>query len=580
MTDKKRRTADSLRSARWFAPDDLRSFGHRSRAMQMGYAPEEWAGRPVIAILNTWSDAQPCHMHFKSRVDDVKRGILMAGGFPMELPALSLSESFLKPTTMLYRNLLAMDAEELLRGHPVDGVVLMGGCDKTTPALLLGATSMNLPAIYLPAGPMLRGNWQGKVLGSGSDAWKYWDERRAGNITESDWVNVEAGIARSYGTCMTMGTASTMTAIAESIGMTLPGASSIPAADANHIRMSSECGRRIVEMVWEDLTPKRIQTRQAFENGITVAMAMGCSTNAIIHLIAQARRAGQDIGLADFEAASRKVPVIANVRPSGDKYLMEDFFYAGGLPGLMSRIKDHLHLDAMTVTGKTLGDNIARAAVFNDDVIRTVDDPIYAEGALAVLKGNLAPDGCVIKPSACDPRFLKHTGPALVFDDYPSMKAAIDRDDLDVTADHILILRNAGPQGGPGMPEWGMLPIPKKLVKQGVRDMVRISDARMSGTSYGACILHVAPESYVGGPLALVRNGDRITLDVAARTIDLDVPEAELAKRRAAWKAPAPRYERGYGWMFNRHIRQANEGCDFDFLETGFGAPVDEPAIY
>jgi len=481
---------------------------------------------------------------------------------------------------MLYRNLLAMDAEELLRGHPVDGVVLMGGCDKTTPALLLGATSMNLPAIYLPAGPMLRGNWQGKVLGSGSDAWKYWDERRAGNITDADWVNVEAGIARSYGTCMTMGTASTMTAIAEAIGMTLPGASSIPAADANHIRMSSECGRRIVEMVWEDLTPKKIQTRQAFENGITVAMAMGCSTNAIIHVIAQARRAGQNIGLEDFEVASRKVPVVANVRPSGDKYLMEDFFYAGGLPGLMSRIKDHLHLGVTTVTGKTLGENIASAAVFNDDVIRTVADPIYAEGALAVLKGNLAPDGCVIKPSACEPRFLKHTGPALVFDDYPSMKAAIDRDDLDVTADHILILRNAGPQGGPGMPEWGMLPIPKKLVKQGVRDMVRISDARMSGTSYGACILHVAPESYIGGPLALVRNGDRITLDVAARTINLDVPEAELANRRAAWKAPEPRYERGYGWMFNRHIRQANEGCDFDFLETGFGAPVGEPVIY
>jgi len=580
MTDKKRKTPDSLRSARWFAPDDLRAFGHRSRAMQMGYAPEEWVGRPVIAILNTWSDAQPCHMHFKSRVDDVKRGILQAGGFPMELPALSLSESFLKPTTMLYRNLLAMDAEELLRGHPVDGVVLMGGCDKTTPALLLGATSMNLPAIYLPAGPMLRGNWQGKVLGSGSDAWKYWDERRAGNITDADWVNVEAGIARSYGTCMTMGTASTMTAIAEAIGMTLPGASSIPAADANHIRMSSECGRRIVEMVWEDLTPKKIQTRQAFENGIAVAMAMGCSTNAIIHVIAQARRAGQNIGLEDFEVVSRKVPVVANVRPSGDKYLMEDFFYAGGLPGLMSRIKDHLHLGVTTVTGKTLGENIASAAVYNDDVIRTVADPIYAEGALAVLKGNLAPDGCVIKPSACEPRFLKHTGPALVFDDYPSMKAAIDRDDLDVTADHILILRNAGPRGGPGMPEWGMLPIPKKLVKQGVRDMVRISDARMSGTSYGACILHVAPESYIGGPLALVRNGDRITLDVAARTINLDVPEAELANRRAAWKAPEPRYERGYGWMFNRHIRQANEGCDFDFLETGFGAPVGEPVIY
>ena len=397
MTNKKK-APDDLRSARWFAPDDLRAFGHRSRAMQMGYAPEEWKGRPVIAILNTWSDAQPCHMHFKSRVDDVKRGILMAGGFPMELPALSLSESFLKPTTMLYRNMLAMDAEELLRGHPVDGVVLMGGCDKTTPGLLLGATSMNLPTIYLPAGPMLRGNWKGKTLGSGSDAWKYWDERRAGKISDKDWVDVEAGIARSYGTCMTMGTASTMTAIAESIGMTLPGASSIPAADAGHIRMASECGRRIVEMVWEDLTPSKIQTRKAFENAITVAMAMGCSTNAIIHLIAQARRAGQDIGLDDFETASRKVPVIANVRPSGDKYLMEDFFYAGGLPGLMSRIREHLHLDVMTVTGQTLGDNIARAEVHNDDVIRTVKDPIYAEGALAVLKGNLAPDGCVIKP--------------------------------------------------------------------------------------------------------------------------------------------------------------------------------------
>jgi dihydroxy-acid dehydratase len=580
MTENNKKSPETLRSARWFAPDDLRAFGHRSRAMQMGYAPEEWKGRPVIAILNTWSDAQPCHMHFRSRVDDVKRGILMAGGFPMELPALSLSESFLKPTTMLYRNLLAMDAEELLRGHPVDGVVLMGGCDKTTPALLLGATSMNLPAIYLPAGPMLRGNWKGKTLGSGSDAWKYWDERRAGKISDKDWVDVEAGIARSYGTCMTMGTASTMTAIAESIGMTLPGASSIPAADAGHIRMSSECGRRIVEMVWEDLTPRKIQTRKAFENAIMVAMAMGCSTNAIIHLIAQARRAGADIGLDDFEKASRKVPVIANVRPSGDKYLMEDFYYAGGLPGLMSRIRDRLHLDCLTVTGRTLGENIATAEVYHDDVIRTVANPIYAEGALAVLKGNLAPDGCVIKPSACEPRFLKHTGQALVFDDYPSMKKAIDDPDLDVTADHVLILRNAGPQGGPGMPEWGMLPIPTKLVKQGVRDMVRLSDARMSGTSYGACILHVSPESYIGGPLALVRNGDRITLDVAARTINLDVPEAELATRRAEWKQPETRFERGYGWMFTRHIRQANEGCDFDFLETAFGAPVGEPSIY
>ncbi|WP_316204088.1 L-arabinonate dehydratase [Bradyrhizobium sp. SZCCHNS3051] len=575
-----KKSPDQLRSARWFAPDDLRSFGHRSRVMQMGYAQEEWKGRPVIAIVNTWSDAQPCHMHFKQRVDDVKRGVLMAGGFPIELPALSLSESLLKPTTMLYRNMLAMDVEELLRGHPVDGVVLMGGCDKTTPALLLGATSMNLPAIYLPAGPMLRGNWKGKTLGSGSDAWKYWDERRAGKLSDADWNSMEAGIARSHGTCMTMGTASTMTAIAEAIGMTLPGASSIPAADAEHIRMSSECGRRVVEMVWEDLTPSKIQTHAAFENAIAVAMAMGCSTNAIIHVIAQARRAGADIGLDDFEAASRKVPVLANVRPSGDAYLMEDFYYAGGLPGLMSRMKEHLHLDCMTVNGRTLGDNITGAGVYNDDVIRPQSNPIYREGALAVLKGNLAPDGCVIKPSACDPRFLRHTGPALVFDDYPSMKKAIDDPDLDVTADHVLILRNAGPQGGPGMPEWGMLPIPTKLVREGVRDMVRLSDARMSGTSYGACILHVAPEAYVGGPLALVRNGDRITLDVAARTINLDVPEEELARRRAAWQPPAPRFERGYGWMFARHIKQANDGCDFDFLETDFGAPVGEPAIY
>jgi dihydroxy-acid dehydratase len=575
-----RKTPDQLRSARWFAPDDLRAFGHRSRAMQQGYAPEEWKGRPVIAILNTWSEAQPCHMHFKTRVDDVKRGILMAGGFPMELPALSLSESFLKPTTMLYRNMLAMDAEELLRGHPVDGVVLMGGCDKTTPGLLLGATSAGYPAIYLPAGPMLRGNWKGKTLGSGSDAWKYWDERRAGKISDKEWVEVEGGIARSYGTCMTMGTASTMTAIAESIGMSLPGASSIPAADSGHIRMASECGRRIVEMVWEDLTPAKIQTRPAFENAIVVAMAMGCSTNAIIHLIAQARRAGHDIGLDDFESASRKVPVIANVRPSGDKYLMEDFYYAGGLPGLMSRIKDYLHLDAMTVTGKTLGENIEGAEVYNDDVIRTVDTAIYAEGALAVLRGNLAPDGCVIKPSACDPRFLKHSGPALVFDDYPSMKKAIDDKHLDVTADHVLILRNAGPQGGPGMPEWGMLPIPTKLVKQGVRDMVRLSDARMSGTSYGACILHVAPESWIGGPLALVENGDIISLDVDARTINLDITDEELANRRALWTAPERHYERGYGWMFTKHIQQANEGCDFDFLKTDFGGKVKEPEIY
>ncbi|QOT80661.1 L-arabinonate dehydratase [Cupriavidus basilensis] len=579
MTSRKK-TPETLRSARWFAPDDLRSSGHRSRIMQMGYSPEEWLDRPIIAIINTWSDINPCHSHFKQRVDDVKRGILQAGGFPIELPAISLSESAVKPTTMLYRNMLAMEAEELIRSHPIDGAVLMGGCDKTTPGLLMGASSAGVPAIYVPAGPMLRGNWKGNVLGSGSDAWKFWDERRAGNISKTEWIGIEGGIARSHGTCMTMGTASTMTAIAEAIGMTLPGASSIPAADANHIRMCSEAGRRIVDMVWEDLTPQRIQTRASFENAIAVAMAMGCSTNAIIHVIAMARRAGHDIGLEDFDKTSRHVPVIANIRPSGDKYLMEDFFYAGGLPALMNRISDKLHLDALTVTGRTLGENIAGAEVYNDDVIRTKDNALYQEGALAVLKGNIAPDGCVIKPSACEKRFFKHTGPALVFDDYPSMKEAVERDDLDVTADHVLILRNAGPQGGPGMPEWGMLPIPKKLVQQGVRDMLRMSDARMSGTSYGACILHVSPESYIGGPFALVRTGDMISVDIDRRSIHLEVSDEELARRKAAWTPPPPRFGRGYGWMFSRHIRQANDGCDFDFLQTDFGAPTGEPSIY
>ncbi len=575
-----KRSYESLRSARWFAPDDLRSFGHRSRIMQMGYAPEDWAGRPIIAILNTWSDINPCHSHFKQRVEDVKRGIFQSGGFPIELPAISLSENFVKPTTMLYRNMLAMEAEELLRSHPVDGTVLMGGCDKTTPGLLMGAISAGLPCIFLPAGPMLRGNWKGKVLGSGSDAWKYWDERRAGKITKTEWIGVEGGIARSAGTCMTMGTASTMMAIAESIGMSLPGASSIPAADSNHIRMSSECGRRIVDMVWEDLTPKRIFTRQSFLNAIVVAMAMGCSTNAVIHLVAMSRRAGCPVSLDDFDAASRDIPVIANVRPSGDTYLMEDFFYAGGLPALMERLGDRLDRSQLTVTGRTLGENIAGAEVYNDDVIRPLDNPLYHEGALAVLRGNLAPSGCVIKPSACAPQFLQHTGPALVFDDYPSMKAAVEDENLDVTPEHIMVLRNAGPQGGPGMPEWGMLPIPIKLVKQGVRDMLRVSDARMSGTSYGACILHVAPEAYVGGNLALVKTGDMITVDVPARRIHLEVSDEELAQRRAAWTPPPKVFERGYGWMFSQHILQADSGCDLDFLETEFGAPNREPTIF
>jgi dihydroxy-acid dehydratase len=571
---------DALRSARWFAPDDFRSFGHRSRVMQMGYGGEDYAGKPVIAIVNTWSDAQQCHAHFKQRVDDVKRGVLQAGGFPLELPAISLSESIVKPTTMLYRNFLAMETEELLRSHPIDGAVLMGGCDKTTPGLTMGALSMGLPFIYLPAGPMLRGNWRGQVLGSGSDAFKYWDERRAGRLSEQAWREMEAGIARSHGTCMTMGTAATMMGIAEAVGVTLPGASSIPAADANHIRMSAECGRRVVQMVWDDLTPAKMLTRANFHNGVACAMAMGCSTNAIIHLIAMSRRAGHALTLDDFDAMSRKVPVIANIRPSGDTYLMEDFFYAGGLPALLERIRVYLQTNALTVNGKTLGENIEGAQVFHDDVIRPLDKPIYAEGALAVLRGNLAPDGVVIKPSACAPHLLQHSGLAVVFDDYPSLKQAIDDPALDVTGNHILVLRNAGPQGGPGMPEWGMLPIPTKLLKQGVTDMLRLSDARMSGTSYGGCLLHCSPEAFVGGPLALVKTGDRISVDVPARRIHLHVSDEELASRKAAWAPPPRRYERGYGWMFSRHILQANEGCDFDFLETTFGAPVGEPVIY
>jgi dihydroxy-acid dehydratase len=431
---------------------------------------------------------------------------------------------------------------------------------------------------------MLRGNWKGQVLGSGSDTWKYWDERRAGRITQAQWMEIEGGIARSAGTCMVMGTAATMMGIAEALGMTLPGASSIPAVDSNHHRMATQCGRRIVDMVWDDLTPARILTRKNFENAITVAMAEGCSTNAIIHLVAMSRRAGKEceVTLADFDGLSRKVPVIANIRPSGDKYLMEDFYYAGGMRALMKNLAEGglLHLDAMTVTGEPVAKNLEGAEVYDADVIRPLSNPIYKEGALAVLRGNLAPDGCVIKPSACSPELLKHTGPALVFDDYPSMKKAIDDPELDVTKDHVLILRNAGPQGGPGMPEWGMLPIPTKLVKQGVRDMMRISDARMSGTSYGACVLHVAPEAYVGGNLALVKTGDTITVDVPNRSIHLHVCDEELAQRRAGWTPPPPRFERGWGYMFTRHILQADQGCDFDYLETSFGAPIGEPAIY
>ena len=572
-----RKTPEDLRSHRWLGVNDLRSFGHRSRLRQMGYDEGDWGRKPVIAILNTWSDINACHAHFKHRVEDVKRGVLQAGGLPIELPAMSLSEPFVKPSTMLYRNFLAMEAEENLRSHPVDGVVLMGGCDKTTPGLIMGAISMGLPAIYVPAGAMLRGNWRGEQLGSGSDAWKYWDEKRAGKISDADWAEIEGGIARSFGTCMVMGTAATMMMIAEALGLSLPGASTIPAADSGHPRMCKSAGRRIVDMVWADLTPDKILTPAAFDNAIAVHMAVGGSTNAIIHVVAMARRAGIALSLERFDQISRLVPVIANIRPSG-KYLMEDMFYAGGLPALMAQLDDTIHGHAMTVNGRTISENIAGAKIWNADVIRTLDQAIYKEGATAVLKGNIAPRGCVMKPAAAEGRLCQHRGPALVFRDYNHMAKEIDRDDLDVTPDHVIVLQNGGPKGGPGMPEWGMLPIPKKLVKAGVRDMLRVSDARMSGTSYGACILHVSPESFVGGPLALVETGDHIEVDVAGRRIHMEVGDDELARRRAAWKPLPPRYERGYGRMYQEHIGQADDGCDFDFLEAG--PTVPEPEIH
>ena len=572
-----RRKPEELRSHRWFGASDMRGFGHHSRAAQMGYSRADYEGRPIIAIVNTWSDINACHAHFRQRAEEVKRGVLQAGGFPLEMPAIALAEVFQKPTTMLYRNLLAMETEELLRSYPVDGAVLMGGCDKTTPALLMGALSMNLPAIFMPAGPMLRGDWRGKYLGSGSDVWKYWAEKRAGNLTDAQWHAIEDGIARSPGHCMTMGTASTMTSAAEALGFTLPGAASIPAADSRHGRMAADTGRRIVDMVWEDLKPRDFVTAAAVDNAITTVLAIGGSTNAVVHMVALARRAGVALSIDRFDALARRTPLVANIRPAG-KYLMEDFYYAGGLRALLAEIADLLDLDAMTVNGKTLRDNIAGAETFNHDVILPRDKALVAQDSLAVLRGNLAPDGAVIKPAAAEPHLWRHTGPAVVFADYNDLAARIDDPALPVTKDSVLVLQNAGPQGAPGMPEWGQLPIPKKLLAGGVRDMVRISDARMSGTSYGACVLHVAPESFVGGPLAFVRDGDLIELDVPGRKLELKVSDGELARRRAEWKRPAPRFERGFGALYQQHITQADQGCDFDFLEGT--APTPEPEIH
>jgi len=569
---------EELRSHRWFGVKDLRAFGHRSRTAQMGYDRTDYAGKPVIAIINTWSDINHCHTHFKQRVEELKRGIWQAGGFPLEMPAMALAETMQKPTTMMYRNFLAMQTEELLRSYPADGAVLMGGCDKTTPALIMGAVSMGLPAIYLPAGPMLNSHWRNQTLGSGSDTWKYWDELRAGRITEGDWQDIEDTIARSPGTCMTMGTAATMMSLAEALGFTLPGYSSIPAPDSNHARMATLTGKRIVQMVWEDLKPRDFLTRGSFDNAITTLMAMGGSTNAVVHLVAMAGRAGLAFPLERYNQIARKVPVIANVRPSGAKYLMEDFYYAGGLRALLWQLRDLLDLEAKTVNGRTLGENIQDAKVWNAEVILPRDKPLKKSGAIVVLRGSLAPDGAVLKASAADPKLLKHTGKAVVFEDYNDMAARIDRDDLEVDAKSVLVLKMSGPLGGPGFPEWGMLPMPKKLVKQGVKDMVRISDGRMSGTSYGTCILHVAPEAFVGGPLALVKTGDLIELDAEKKVLNLKISDQEMARRKAAWKRPPPKYERSYGAIFSRHVKQANEGCDFDFLEGT--APTAEPEIH
>ncbi len=566
---------EDLRSFRWFGPPTMRGFSHRSRMQQLGYRAEDFAGKPVVAIINTWSEMNPCHVHLRERAEAVKKGVWQAGGFPVEIPAFSITETYMKPSPMLYRNLLAMETEENLRSLPVDGAVLMGGCDKTTPGLLMGAISMNLPFIYLPAGPMLRGNWKGQPLGSGTDLWKFWAERCAGNITEAEWNEMEGGIARSPGFCMTMGTAATMTALTEALGLTLPGASSIPAVDSNHVRMAIDCGKRILEMIWEDSKPKDLLTSQSFDNAITVDMALSGSTNAVIHLIALARRCGFDLKLNRFDEISRSVPVLADIRPSG-RFLMEDFYYAGGLRALMAEIRDLLHLNCRTVNGRTVGENLEGACLNNSEVIRPRENPLETSGGTAILYGNLAPDGAVIKTSAASRHLMQHTGPALVFSDYRDLDQKINRDDLDVTADSVLVLQNAGPLGGPGMPEWGMLPIPGRLLQQGVRDMVRISDARMSGTSYGTCVLHVAPESYIGGPLALVRDGDLISLDVPNRRLDVLLSDNEWATRRAAWSRPAPLFRRGYGSLYAKHVTQANQGCDFDFLETDEETPDPE----
>jgi len=573
----KRKTLDELRSQRWFAAVGSIGAHKRRRIKQAGFTTEDFKDKPVIGILSTWSDFQTCHSHFPQRIEEIKRGIWQAGGFPAVIPVQSVSESFLRPTSMLYRNLLAIEVEEAIRAHPIDGVVLLGGCDKTGPGLVMGAASANVPSIFVPAGAMLKGRWREHTLGTGSSSWAAEADFRAGKLDEREWTAMTEATVRSTGTCNTMGTASTMTLLIDVLGLSLPSASTIPAVDSEHARMASEAGRRIVEMVWEDLKPSDIVTAAALQNAVVADMAISGSTNSLIHLIAMAGRLGHDLTLDSFGDASEIVPVICNLMPAG-KYLMEDLHFAGGLMAVLNVIRDKLDLSCKSVNGRTLGENLEGAAIFDSDVIRTVDNPVYESGALVVLKGSLAPRGAVLKRSAADPKLLSHTGPAVVFKNNEDLMARIDDPDLDITSDSVIVLQDAGPIGAPGMPEWGMLPIPKKLLAIGVRDMVRISDGRMSGTSYGTCILHVCPESRVGGPLALVRNGDRIHLDASARRLDLLVDEAELEARRGAWSPPPPHYGRGYGAMFIEHVLQADQGCDFDYLARR--APNPEPEIH
>lgn len=567
--------ARDLRSRRWFELDSMRGFAHRQRLQQTGMRREDFIGRPVVGIINTHSDLATCHQHLRQRAEDVKRGVLLAGGFPVELPTFSLGETIVKPTTMLFRNLLAIETEELLTAHPIDAAVLLGGCDKTTPGLIMGALSTNLPAIFVPAGPMLSGNFKGVPVGAGTHTRKYWDERQAGRVSDADWASLEQAMTRSPGTCQTMGTASTMTLMTEAMGLSLAGAASIPAVDSAHPRMAADAGELAVKLALEGPGIADVLTPDHLHNAAVTMMAIGGSTNAAIHLVAMARRAGIDFGPDSIPSCGKGVPVLANIHPSGN-FLMGDFHDAGGLPALLSRLKDFLKLDAVGVDGRTLGQAIADAEVWNNEIIRPRDNPVTDRPAFRVLRGNLAPDGAVIKPSAASPELMQHTGSAVVFESAADMAARIDDPSLDITPRSVLVLRNGGPVGAPGMPEWGNLPIPKRLLKEGVTDMVRISDSRMSGTHFGTCVLHVTPESAVGGPLSLVRDGDLITLDVEAGRISLDVDDDTLARRRKDWRAPTPP-ARGWASMYVQHVSQANHGCDFDFL-TGDGRR--EPEIY